>query len=83
MLAARGVASLRFEVMVLGPILLLVLNAVQFARGLPPSTPATEAFGWFGRTGSKVGRAGAKAAGRGAAAARRRIDRADEDAPPF
>ena len=76
-------ASLRFEVMVLGPILLLALNAVQFARGLPPSTPASEAFGWFGRTGVKVGRAGAKVAGKGASAARRRLDRPDDEAPPF
>ena len=77
------VASLRFEVMVLGPILLLALNAVQFVRGLPPSTPASEAFGWFGRTGAKVGRAGVKVAGKGASAAKRRLDRPDEDAPPF
>jgi hypothetical protein len=77
------VASLRFEVMVLGPILLLALNAVQFARGLPPSTPATEALGWFGRTGAKVGKVGVKVAGKGAAAARRRLDKPDEDAPPF
>lgn len=77
------VASLRFQVMVLGPVLLLALNAVQFARGLPPSTPATEALGWFGRAGSKVGRAGVEVAGRGASAARRRLDRPDGDAPPF
>lgn len=77
------VASLRFHVMVVGPVLLLALNAVQLARGLPPSTPATEAFGWFGRTGSKVGRAGVQVAGRGAAAARKRLDKPDGGAPPF
>jgi hypothetical protein len=77
------VASLRFQVMVLGPVLLLALNAVQFLRGLPPSTPATEAFGWFGRTGARVGKASVKVAGKGATAARRRLDRPDEDDPPF
>jgi hypothetical protein len=76
------VASMRFGVMVLGPALLLVLNAVQFVRGLPPSTPAAEAFGWFGRTGAKVGRAGAEVAGRGAEAARRRRAAARRDGDP-
>lgn len=77
------VASMRFGVMVLGPLLLLALNVVQFARGLPPSTPASEAFGWFGRTGARVGRAGVQVAGRGADAARRRrrARRGDDDAP--
>jgi hypothetical protein len=77
------VASWRFRVMLTGPLLLLGLNAVQFARGLPPSTPAVEALGWFGRTGAKVGRASWKVAGRGARAARARLDRPDSDAPPF
>lgn len=76
-------ASLQFQVMVLGPVLLLALNAVQFARGLPPSTPATEAFGWFGRTGAKVGKVGVQVAGKGVGAARRRLDKPDDDAPPF
>jgi hypothetical protein len=80
-------ASWRFRVMLVGPALLLALNAVQLVRGLPPSTPATEAFGWFGRTGSKVGKAGWRLAGKGARAARERRakdDRAkDDSAPPF
>lgn len=79
------VASWRFRVMLTGPILLLALNAVQFARALPPSTPATEALGWFGRTGAKVGRVGWRIAGKGARAARERLDRPDPDdaTPPF
>ncbi len=48
--AACLLASWRFQVMLVGPLLLLALNAVQLVRGLPPSTPASEAFGWFGRT---------------------------------
>lgn len=77
------VASWRFRVMLAGPLLLLGLNAVQFARGMPPSTPAVEALGWFGRTGAKVGKASWSLAGRGARVARKRLDRDEQDAPPF
>lgn len=87
------VASWRFRVMLVGPLLLLGLNVVQFARAMPPSTPATVALGWFGRTGAKVGKASWRLAGRGAKAARSRLDRDDEesssgggpasDRPPF
>jgi len=45
-------ASWRYRVMLAGPTLLLVLNAAQWLRGLPPSTPAAEVFGWLGRIGS-------------------------------
>lgn len=84
------VASWRFRVMLLGPLLLLGLNAVQFARAMPPSTPATVALGWFGRTGAKVGKASWRLAGRGAKAAKSRLDRDEDDTgdspsgrPPF
>ncbi len=77
------VASWRFRVMLAGPLLLLALNLVQYLRNMPPSTPATQALGWVGRTGVRVGRVSAKAAGKGAAAARKRLDRPDEERPPF
>jgi hypothetical protein len=54
--AACLLASWRFRVMLVGPLLLLVLNLVQLARNLPPSTPAVEAFGWFGRTTQRIGK---------------------------
>jgi hypothetical protein len=73
-------ASWRFRVMVVGPALLLGLNLVQLARNLPPSTPATEALGWFGRTGARVGKASWRVAGR---VRDRRTAKHDEPAPPF
>lgn len=77
------VGSWRFQIMVAGPALLLLLNVVQFLRKLPPSTPAAEAFGWFGRTGAKVGKATWRVTSAGASAAKRRLDRPDDDAAPF
>lgn len=74
-------ASRRFGVMTVGPLLLLVLNLAQLARRLPPSTPASEVFGWAGRL---VGR-GLREGGRlGSTAARRVATRRDDrPAPPF
>jgi len=46
-------------------------------------TPASEAFGWFGRTGVKVGKATWNATSTGASAAKRRLGRPDEGKPPF
>jgi len=73
-------ASWRFRVMLVGPLLLLALNAVQYVRNLPPSTPATEALGWFGRTGAAVGRGGVSLARRVGST---RSSRGRTDRPPL
>lgn len=69
------VLSYRFRVMIVGPGLLIALNLAQLARGLPPSTPTDEVFGWAGRTVGRAGRRTARKVGRGASGARRIADR--------
>lgn len=77
------VLSYRFRVMLVGPALLIALNLAQLARGLPPSTPAGEVFGWAGRAVGRAGRGTARAIGRGASGARRAVTRRRAPRPPL